>query len=105
MHTKTRNDINFSWIVSVALLIVVDSLEFILFLLVQVTHLSQNFGVRGDLGDQNIVPFESLASHTDQLIDVGNLVDDFVAVRDDGVQFLECLERLVIVAESLVHQT
>ena len=45
VHTQARDNINFGWVVSVTLLVVMHSLELILFLLIKVTHLSQDLRV------------------------------------------------------------
>jgi len=36
---------------------------------------------------------------------VGNLVNDFIAVWNDGVKFLEGLETFIVVVEPLVDKT
>lgn len=105
MHTQARDHINFGRVVAVRLLVKVDGLELILLLLVKVTHLGKNLRVRGHFGDQDIVPFKGLAAHTNQLVDMGDLVDNLVTVGDDSVQLLESLKRFVVVAKSLVNET
>jgi hypothetical protein len=35
---------------------------------------------------------------------MGYLVDDFIAIWDDCMEFLECLETLVIVSEAFVYE-
>ncbi|MEN9873382.1 MAG: hypothetical protein RL186_279, partial [Pseudomonadota bacterium] len=86
VHAQTRNDFDFGWVVSVRLLVVMHGLEFVLLLLVEIPHFGQDFRVSWHLGDQDVVPLEGLSAHSDQLVDVSNLVDHFVAVGDDGVQ-------------------
>jgi len=105
VHTQAGDDINLGWVVSVTLLVVVDVLELVLFLLVEVSHLSQDFRVSRDLGNQDIVPLQGLSSHTDELVHVSDLVDDLITVRNDGVKFLEGLKTLIVVVQSLVHKT
>jgi len=85
MHTKATDNINFGGVVSVTFLVVVDSLEFIRLLLVKVSHLGEDFRISGYLGDQDVVPLQSLASHTDQFINVSDLVNDFIRVGDNSV--------------------
>jgi hypothetical protein len=36
---------------------------------------------------------------------VGDLIDDLVGVRNDGVQLLEGLKRLVVIPEALVDKS
>jgi hypothetical protein len=36
---------------------------------------------------------------------VGDLIDDLVGVRDDGVQLFEGLKRLVVIPEALVDKS
>lgn len=36
---------------------------------------------------------------------MGDLIDDLVGVRDDGVQLLEGLKRLVVIPEALVDKS
>ena len=57
VHAEARDYIDLRWIVPVALLVEVDSLELILLLLVEVAHLGQDFRVTGHLCDQDVVPF------------------------------------------------
>jgi len=104
VHTKARNDINLARVVAITLLVKVHRLELILLLLVKVAHLGQNLRIRRHLRDQDVVPFESLTAHADQLINVSDLVKNLVAIRDNSVELLESLERLVIVAEALIDQ-
>lgn len=35
---------------------------------------------------------------------MGDLVDNFIRVGDDGVKFFECLKRFIVITQSLVHQ-
>jgi len=91
VHTKATDDINFGGVVPVTLLIVVDSLELIRLLLVEVSHLGKNFRVSGHLGDQDVVPLEGLASHTDQFINMGNLVNNLITIRNNSVELFEGL--------------
>ena len=83
VHAEARDDINLRWVVSVTLLVEVDSLELVLLLLVEVTHLGKNFRVTRHLGDEDVVPFESLASHANQLVNVSDLVEHLIAVWND----------------------
>lgn len=46
-----------------------------------------------------------MATHADQFVHVSDLVDNFVRVRNYGVEFLERLQRFIIVAESFVYKT
>ena len=92
VHTQARDHINLGRVVAVRLLVEVDGLELILLLLVEVTHLRKNFRVRGHLRNQNVVPLEGLATHTNQLVDVSDLVDNLVTVGDNGVELLESLQ-------------
>lgn len=85
VHTKATDDINFGGVIPVTLLVVVDSLELIRLLLVEVSHLGEDFRVSGYLGDQDIVPLESLASHTDQFINMSYLINNLITVRNDSV--------------------
>lgn len=105
VHTKARDDINLSRVVSITFLVVVNSLELILLLLVEVTHLGKDFRVSWNLGHEDVVPFESLSSHSDKLINMSDLIDDFIAVWNDSVKFLESLKTLVVVVKSLVNQS
>ena len=104
VHSEARDHIDLRWIVPVALLVEVDSLELILLLLVEVAHLGQDFRVTGHLSDQDVVPLEGLTTHADQLVNVSDLVQDFIAVWNDRVQLLKSLERFVVVAETLVNE-
>lgn len=45
MHSETRNNINLSRVVSVRFLVIMHCLELILFLLVQIAHLSKDFTI------------------------------------------------------------
>jgi len=82
-----------------------DILELILLLLVKITHLGEDLRVSWNLGHQNIVPFECLSSHTNQFVDMCNLIDDLVTIWDDGMKLFESLKRFIVVVESLVHKT
>lgn len=68
-----------------------NSLILILLQLVQITHFGKDLGVCGYLGDQNGVPLEGLSLHTNQFVDMSNLEDDLIRVRNYGVQLLEGL--------------
>jgi len=46
-----------------------------------------------------------LATHADQFVHVSDLVDNFVRVRNYSVEFLERLQRFIIISESFVYQT
>jgi hypothetical protein len=105
VHTEARDDINLCWVVSVTLLIIVNSLELVLLLLVEVTHLGKNLRIGWDLGYENVVPFESLSSHSNELIDVSNLVDNFITIWNNSVQFLESLKTLIVIVKSFVNQS
>ena len=105
MHTQARDNIDFSWVIPVGLLVIVNSLEFILLLLVEVTHLGEDLRISWHFGHQNVVPLKSLSSHTDQLVNMSNLIDDFITVWDDSVKLLKGLEGLIVVIESLIDQT
>ena len=104
VHTQARDHINLRRVVPVALLIEMDSLELILLLLVQIAHLGEDLRVARHFRDQYVVPFESFTAHSDQLINVRDLIEHFIAIRDDGVEFFEGLQALVVVAEALVNQ-
>jgi len=104
VHAEARNDVDLRRVVPVGLLVEVHCLELVLLLLVQVAHFGEDFRVTGHLGDEDVVPLEGFTAHTDQLVNMSDLVQDFIAVGDDGVQLFEGLERLVVVAESLVDQ-
>lgn len=78
MHTEARDHINLGRVVPVRFLVEVHSLELVLLLLIEVTHLSEDLRITRHLGDQDVVPFQSLASHTDQFVNVSDLVDNFV---------------------------
>ena len=105
VHTEARDDIDLGWVVSVTLLVVVNSLELILLLLVEVTHLSEDLRVSWDLGYENVVPLEGLSSHTDKFVDMSNLVDDLITIWDDGVKLLKSLKTLIVIVKSLVNQS
>lgn len=98
MHTKARDYIDFGWVIAIRLLVVVNSLELILFLLIQVAHLGKDLTIRGYLCDQDVVPLDSLSPHTDQLVHMSYLVDDLIAVWDDCMQLFKGLKRLVVVS-------
>jgi len=83
----------------------VNCLKFILFLLVQIAHFGKDLRVAGYLGDQNVVPFESFSSHSDEFVDVSNLVQNFIAIGNNGVQLFKGLQRLIVVAQAFVDQT
>ena len=104
VHAETRDHINLGWVVPVTLPVEVDGLELILFLLVQVAHFGQDLAIAGHLSDQDVVPLQGFTTHTDQLVNVSDLVQDFITVGDDGVELFEGLERFVVVAETLVDQ-
>ena len=74
VHAQARDDIDFGWVVSIALLVEVHGLELVLFLLVKVAHFSEDFRVRWHLSDQDIVPFEGFSAHADQLVHVSDLI-------------------------------
>ena len=105
VHSQATDDVDLGGVIPIALLVVVHGLELVLFLLVEVAHLCEDFRVTWHLRDQNVVPLESLPAHADQFIHMGYLIDDLVAIGDDSVQFLERLQRLIIVSKALVHQT
>lgn len=105
MHTEARDHIDLCWVVSVTLLVIVNSLELILLLLVEITHLGKNLRVGWNLGHENVVPLESLSSHSNELVDMSNLVDNFITVWNDSVKFLESLKTLIVVVKSLVNQS
>jgi hypothetical protein len=105
MHSEARNYVNFRWVVSETFVVVVNSLELILFLLVQVAHFGENLRVSRHFGDQDAVPFEGLSSHSDQFVHMSDLVNHFVTVRNNCVQLFKSLETLVVVVQSLVNQS
>ena len=105
VHTEARDDINLCWVVSITLLIIMNSLELILLLLVEVTHLGKNLRVGWHLGHENVVPFKSLSSHSNELVDMSNLVDNFITIWNDSVKFLESLKTLIVIVKSFVNQT
>ena len=105
VHAEAGDHVDLGGVVAVALLIEVDSLKLVLLLLVEVAHFREDLRVTGHLRDQNVVPFEGLATHTNQLVHVGDLVNHLIAVRNNGVELLKCLERFVVVAETLVNQS
>lgn len=72
--------------------------------MIKIAHLGKDFRITWYLRYQDIVPFDGLATHANQLVDVRDLVDHLVAVRDDSMQLLERLERFVVVAETLVDE-
>jgi len=82
----------------------VHCLELILFLLVKVAHLGKNFRVRRNLGDQDVIPLESFTSHTNQLVNMSDLVKDLIRVGNNGVKFLESLQRFIVVTKALIDQ-
>ena len=105
VHTETRDDINLCWVVSITLLVIVNSLELILLLLVEITHFGKNLRVGWDLGDENVVPFESLSSHSNELVDMSNLVNNFITIWNDSVKFLKSLKTLIVIVKSFVNQS
>ena len=105
MHAQARNNVYFGGVVPVTLLVVVDSLELVLLLLVQVAHLREDFRVCGHLSDKDVVPLEGLPAHANQFINVGNLVDNFIRVRNNSMQFFKRLQGLIIITEALVNKT
>ena len=67
-----------------------DCLELILLLLVQESHLSKDLRVALHvLGDQHVVPLESFSAHTDVLVHVSHLEENFVTIWDNRVKFYE----------------
>ena len=78
VHAKARDHVNLGRVVAVRLLVEVNGLELILLLLVKVSHLGKNFRISRNFGNQDVVPFESLTTHTNQLINMGDLVNDLV---------------------------
>jgi len=105
VHTEARDNINLCWVVSITLLVIVNSLELILLLLVEITHLGKNLRVGWDLGDENVVPFESLSSHSNELVDMSNLVNNFITIWNDSVKFLKSLKTLIVIVKSIVNQS
>lgn len=105
VHSETRDYINFGWVVSVTLLVVMHGLEFVLLLLVEVAHLGQDLGVSWHFGNEDVVPLEGLSSHSDELVHVSNLVNHLVTVWDDSVKLFEGLKTLVVVTKAFVDQT
>ena len=103
VHPQARDHVDLRRVVPVRLLVVVHRLELVLLLLIQIAHLCQYLRIAWHLSDQDVVPLEGLATHADQLVDMGYLVDHLVTVRNDCVQLLEGLKTLVVVAETLVH--
>ena len=82
-----------------------DGLELILLLLVKVTHLGKDLGIAWNLGDENVVPFEGFTPHSNQLINMSDLVEHLVAVWNDRVELFKSLEGLIVVSEALVDKT
>jgi len=105
VHTETRDHVDFGGVVSVTFLVIVNSLKLILLLLVKVTHLCKNLRVCGHLGNEDVIPFESLSSHSDKFINMGDLVNDLITVWNDCVKLLKSLETLIVVVESFVNQS
>lgn len=105
VHAQAGDNIDLRWVVSVTFLVEVNRLELVLLLLVEVAHLSEDFRIARHLGDQNVVPLKSLATHADKLVDVSDLVQNLVTVGDDRVQLLEGLEGFIVVSEALVDET
>ena len=85
VHTQTRDHINFGGIVPIRLGIKVNSLEFVLLLLIQVAHLSEDLTVTWYFGYQNVVPLKSLASHANKLVNMSDLIYYLITVGDDSV--------------------
>jgi hypothetical protein len=85
VHSKTRDHVDLSGIIPIGLGVEVNGLELILLLLIQVAHFSQDFTVAWYLGYQNVVPLQSLSPHTNKLINMCDLVNYFIAVRNDSV--------------------
>ena len=83
VHAQAGDNIDLRWVVSVTFLVEVNSLELVLLLLVEVAHLSEDFRIARHLGDQNVVPLKSLATHADKLVHVSNLVQKLLTVRND----------------------
>ena len=92
VHTEAGDDVDLGWVVSVGFLVEMNGLEFVLFLLVEVAHLGEDFRVGGDLGDEDVVPFEGFTTHADEFVDVSDLVEDLVAVWNDSVELLKGLQ-------------
>ena len=106
MHTECGDHIDFRWVVPEGLLVEVDSLELILLLLVQESHLCEDLRVALDvLSDQHVVPLESLSAHADILIHVSNLEENLITIWDNRVKFLESLQRFIVVSELLVNKS
>lgn len=82
-----------------------DILEFILFLLVKITHFGKNFRVSWYLSNEDVVKFESKSSLTNKFIHMSNLIKDFITVWNDSVKFFKGLKRFVVIVESLVNKT
>ena len=81
-----------------------NSLEFILLLLIKIAHLSQNFAVGWYFCYQDVVPLQRLPSHANQLVNVRNLVDNFITVGYNCVELFKSLQRLVVITKSLVDE-
>ena len=85
VHTQARDHINFCGIVPIRLGVEVNGLELVLFLLIQIAHLSEDLTVTWYFGYQNVVPLKSLASHADKLVNMSDLIYHLITVRDDSV--------------------
>jgi len=105
VHAQAGDDVYFGGVVAVAFLVVVDGLELVLLLLVEVAHLGEDFRVGGDFGDKDIVPLQSLSPHSNQLIHMCDLIDHLIRVGNNRVQLFKRLQRLIIIAETLIYET
>lgn len=105
MHAQTRDHINFGWVVPETLLVEMNCLELVLFLLVEVAHFGEDFRVARNFSYQDVVPLESFSSHSDQFIDVGNLIQHLVAIGNNSMQLFKSLQRLIVIPQALVDKT
>jgi hypothetical protein len=82
-----------------------DCLELVLFLLIQIAHLGEDLRIAWYLSDEYIVPLEGLSAHSNQFVDMSDLVDHLVAIWDDSVKLLKSLKTFVVITKTLVYQT
>jgi len=104
MHSQAGDYVNLGRVVSVGLLVVVHSLEFILLLLVEIAHFGQYFWISWHLGNKDVVPFQSLSSHANKFVDMSDLINYFITIGDDSMQLFESLQTFVVIIQSLVDE-
>mmetsp|Transcript_17169 Transcript_17169/g.54601 ORF Transcript_17169/g.54601 Transcript_17169/m.54601 type:complete len:360 (-) Transcript_17169:611-1690(-) len=101
---EPRDDVEVDGIVSVALVMKVQRLVFVVILVEYLAHPRKDVWIGRDARDEDVEPLGSRAKVEEQIVEIGDLIDHLWRVGDDRVQLLKRLQRFLKVAHALVDQ-